>query len=418
MSRRLLYLAACVPALVYSAASWVERDNSVFNQLDSVVKALSEITGLREEHPVPYGRMSQSQLRKFLGHRIKETLKPAEIYFDELTLKLFGLVPPDFDLKKSTIDLLTEQAAAFYDYHSKKLFLLDVASFASEETTLSHELAHALADQHFNLAKFVDDSNLDDDENLAHTAVVEGQASWLMLAFQMRRQGMNGTPTPEMLAAMEQSGDLTGGQYPVLQASPLYIQQSLLFPYAAGTSYFEAVFRRLGKPAFSTVFTDPPTDTAQILHPDLYFIHKKATTPDLPSVNFRDGDHELTSGPIGEFDHRMLLWQFAGKPKAASLAPHALGGRYRIVEAAKHRPVLEYASEWDSEDRASEYFAAYSEGLRKKWKHFDPSVQSTDRLAGTGDSGYFVTRRKGRFVTSVEGIPEELDWQRLVSALN
>jgi hypothetical protein len=178
------------------------------------------------------------------------------------------------------------------------------------------------------------------------------------------------------------------------------------------------VYRRLGKPAFSAVFTDPPTDTAQILHPDLYFIHKKATTPDLPSVDFRTGDHELTSGPIGEFDHRMLLWQFAGKPKAASLAPHALGGRYRIVEAAKRRPVLEYVSEWDSEDRASQYFAAYSDILRKKWKRFDPSVRSTDLLAGTGDSGYFVTSRKGRFVTSVEGIPEELDWQRLVSASN
>src|SRR5262249_30259889 len=157
-----------------------------------------------------------------------------------------------------------------------------------------------------------------------------------------------------------QSGDITAGQYPILQASPLYIQQSLLFPYSAGTSYFDAVYKRLGKPAFSTVFTDPPTDTAQIIHPELYFIHKKATTPDLPAVDFRVGKPELTSGPIGEFDHRMLLWQFAGKQKAVSLSPHALGGRYRIVEATKHRPVLEYASEWDSDASASEYFAAYS----------------------------------------------------------
>jgi hypothetical protein len=283
---------------------------------------------------------------------------------------------------------------------------------------LSHELAHALADQHFNLAKFVDDTHLDDDENLAHTAVVEGQASWLMLAFQMRRQGMSGAPNPEMLSAIEQSGDFTAGQYPVLQASPLYIRQSLLFPYSDGTSYFDAVYRRLGKPAFSTVFTEPPTDTAQILHPDRYFLHKQSTSPDPPALVSRSDDRELTSGPIGEFDHRMLLWQFAGKQKAVTLAAHALGGRYRIVEGAKHRPVLEYASEWDSDDTAREYFAVYSESLPKKWKRFEPKVRSTDLLAGLGDTGHFVTSRKGRIVSSIEGIPEELEWQRYLSQPN
>ncbi len=76
--------------------------------------------------------MSKRQLRQFLTKRIKKTLKPEEIYADELALKMFGLVPQDFDLRKSTIDLLTEQAAAFYDYDEKKLFLLEDSSFAAE----------------------------------------------------------------------------------------------------------------------------------------------------------------------------------------------------------------------------------------------------------------------------------------------
>src|SRR5581483_5671284 len=98
-----------------------------------------------------YGTISKKRLRRFLGKRIKKTLKPGEIRADELALKMFGLVPQSFDLKKSTVDLLTEQAAAFYDYDEKKLFLLEGAPLNDEVTTLAHELSHALADQHFDL---------------------------------------------------------------------------------------------------------------------------------------------------------------------------------------------------------------------------------------------------------------------------
>src|SRR5207248_9683327 len=148
---------------------------------------------------------SKSQLRQFLMKRIKKTLKPEELYADELSLKMFGLVPADFDLRKSTIDLLTEQAAAFYDYDKKKLFLLEGSSLKSESTTLAHELSHALADQHFNLEKFMQDTPSNDDENLAHTAVVEGQASWLMIAYELKQAGQDPEPTAKMLAAVGDS---------------------------------------------------------------------------------------------------------------------------------------------------------------------------------------------------------------------
>jgi hypothetical protein len=418
MLRRSFVLAILAPVLLYCYSSrHAATTDPVFNRINGIVKTLAEITGLNEKHEVPYGRMSQSQLRKFLAHRIKQTLKPKEIYADELTLKLFGLVPVDFDLRKSTVDLLTEQAAAFYDYQEKKLFLLDVASFSSEETTLAHELTHALADQHFNLEKYVDNDEGNDDENLAHTAVVEGEASWVMLAYQRRQQGQDGPPSGAQLDTIVKSADSSSEEYPVLQSSPLYIQQSLLFPYTEGTVFFNALYQKLGKKAFQVVFTDPPLDSAQIYHPDLYFAHVKPTTPDPPKPSFEDGQRELASGSLGEFDQRMLLWQFTGKSNAERLSPHALGGEYRIVEVGKkrRRPVLEYASEWDSESAAADYFSAYATALRKKWTHCDATLQTSTQFAGTSESGYFVERQRGRFVTSVEGIPGERDWRSLLA---
>lgn len=392
-------------------------DDPVFKQIDSIVKTLSEITGLTEVHPVPYGRMSKNQLKHFLNKRIKKTLKPEEIYADELALKMFGLVPQDFNLRKSTIDLLTEQAAAFYDYDEKKLFLLDDSSFTSETTTLAHELSHALADQHFNLGKYMEETPTNDDENLAHTAVVEGQASWLMLAYDLKQNGEAPVPTPDMLKSVADSSEESMAEYPVLKGSPLYIQQSLLFPYAEGTMFFDAVYKKMGKAAFALVFTNPPVDSAQVLHPERYFEHVKPTIPDLPKLAFVNDKQEVTEGSVGEFDHEMMLRQYLGEAKASALSPHLRGGQFKIVGVGKRRtPLLEYVSEWDSDEQAAGFFLAYEKILHGKWKHCDVSTSKEMLLAGTGDDGYFVTRRIENRIWSVEGLNDANDWQDLKSA--
>src|SRR5581483_3847426 len=361
-----------------------------------------------------YGTISKKQLRRFLGKRIKKTLKPGEIRADELALKMFGLVPPNFDLRKSTIDLLTEQAAAFYDYDEKKLFLLDYPSFSSETTTLAHELAHALADQHFNLDKFMEETPSNDDENLAHTAVVEGQASWLMVAYDLKEEGQPAVPTAAMLKTVADSSDSSLSDYPVLKASPLYIQQSLLFPYTEGTLFFDAVYRKMGKSAFSAVFTEPPVDSAQVLHPERYFQHEKPAKPELPKLPLTRAK-ELTEGSVGEFDHQMLLRQYLGEAKAKSLAPHLRGGQFEILATGKqHKPLLEYASEWDSAEHATDFFEAYRKILSSKWKNCDVTTSRADTVAGSGDDGYFVTRLSGDTVTSIEGLTME-DWNRVRS---
>src|SRR5947209_5140624 len=205
-----------VVILLALGSACLARDR-VFDQINSIVAELSKISGLSQVHRVPYGRINKEQLRKFLGKRIKKTVRPEAIQADELSLKMFGLVPENFDLRKTTVDLLTEQAAAFYDYDKKKLFLLSESSFSDEMETLAHELAHALADQHFALGKFMDETSQDDDANLARTAVVEGQASWLMFAYSLDREHRDTIPTHKMLvdAFAEDSGSVA--QYPVLK---------------------------------------------------------------------------------------------------------------------------------------------------------------------------------------------------------
>ena len=120
MTRSLLAFTLVV---LHLAAQEVPQDaaREVFRQIDADTKELSAITGLPFKKKVPYDLITREKVNQFLQDRVKEAVKPDEVHAEELTLKKFGLVPQDFDLKKSTVDLLTEQAAAFYDFHKKKL---------------------------------------------------------------------------------------------------------------------------------------------------------------------------------------------------------------------------------------------------------------------------------------------------------
>src|SRR6202043_3102414 len=127
----------------------------IFDEMGSDLRELAQISGLKLHHKVPYDLISKDQVNRYLKDRVGEASTPEDLRVEELSLKKFGFVPQDFDLAKNTVDLLTEQAAAFYDYHKKKLFVLENNSGPEAKIALTHELAHALADQHFHLDKYI-----------------------------------------------------------------------------------------------------------------------------------------------------------------------------------------------------------------------------------------------------------------------
>jgi len=171
-------------------------------QIPPLAEQLTKISGMPLRHPVPCDFITKEKIKEFLNKRIKEVAKPEELRAEELTLKKFGLVPPDFDLARNTIDLLTEQAAAFYDYDKKKLFVTDTTASETQEPVLSHEIAHAIADQNYNLSKFIKAGRNSDDGATARLAVMEGQATWLMSELLAQKMGQSLKDSPALLAMM------------------------------------------------------------------------------------------------------------------------------------------------------------------------------------------------------------------------
>jgi hypothetical protein len=374
-------------------------------QVPEISRQLARITGLPLRRPVPCKFIDKIQVNAFLKKRLKEESTPEEIRGEELTLKKFGLVPADFDLAASTVDLLTEQAAAFYDYNARKLFLTGSAGGESEDGVLAHELAHALADQNFHLARYIRRGRQSDDGSTARLSVMEGQATWLMNEYAARSHGQTLLGNPALAASLSGAADSTAGQFPVFDNAPLYLRRSLMFPYIEGMAFQSAVLERDRLRGFAEVFTDAPVSSQQILHPEKYFAHVAPTVPALPEPHLPRGYKGLLRGELGELEHAILLEQYAGKPQAQAIAPHWRGCRFELIENKKlARVVLVYAVEWDDEASAATYFSLYRQVLARKWKRMTVDAETPASITGTGDDGRFELRRDGAIVTSVEGM--------------
>ena len=399
-------------ALLFAALAFGQPDpkaRALCSQANQIAQELTTFSGMVLHHPVPCDFITKDKVNEFLKKRVGEVAKPEEVRAEELTLKLFGLVPDNFDLAKSTVDLLTEQAAAFYDYDKKKLFITDSTPSETQAPVLAHELSHALADQNFNLGKYIRKGKKSDDGATARLAVMEGQATWLMSEYLAHQMGQSLRKSPALVKSMSGLSEASAGEYPVFDNAPLYLRRSLIFPYTAGMLFQNALVAEEGDRGFAEPFRDPPLSSQQILHPEMYLKHIKPTTPDLPDPKLPRGYKGLVGGSLGELEHAILIEQFLGKERAEAISPHWRGCSFELDEDKKAgRVVLLYASEWDSEDAARQFFAAYQEILRKKWKKITFSPESPDAVTGVGDNGRFDLRRKGTLVTSVEGLDPAL----------
>src|SRR5438874_11238316 len=95
LAAALFLAAACGPAQAQPTKSGLPTAA----EINGVLKDLSEITGFRIRRQLPFEMVTREQINRYLQEQIKNTVKPAEIRAEEITLKKFGFVPPDFDLK-------------------------------------------------------------------------------------------------------------------------------------------------------------------------------------------------------------------------------------------------------------------------------------------------------------------------------
>jgi len=375
----------------------------LFRSVDEILQFVSQDTGLPIKHKVKRKLITRDKVERFVEKRLKDDKDTQRLERSQLVLKKFGMIPPDYDLHSEFLKLLSEQVAAYYDSKTKTVNLLDWVQPELQKTVLAHELTHALQDQAVDLEKWgmagaKDDLPLPDQQEqvveeaqAARQNVTEGQAMVAMLDYTLAPAGVNILTAPDAVNAMR-AAMADGKDAPVLTASPIFLQESLLMPYTFGLDFVREVLSKKGKTAaFAGMLGRPPIDTRQVMEPGTYIAREDVTPPTIPDLDklIAPDYKRYDFGGMGEFDIYLLAKQYAPGTDAKQYYSHWRGGYY-LAAHAKSEPedqiALLYLSRWDSPEGAAAFAKLYSSYVPKRYK-VPPGVAPGASIGGDTSGG-------------------------------
>jgi hypothetical protein len=336
---------------------------------------VSKLRGLPWKGPLSVQIVSKPELARRVKEVTARDTHPDRLTGDADTLKVLHLIPRDFDYAKAIDELLAEQVLGFYDPETKELVVADAGDgevAPDTKVSIAHELDHALTDQHFDFggrSQAIDDAD-NEEEYAALSALVEGDAVSLQLRW-----------AEEYLTADEQAEALlgSGSGTEVLERTPAYLQDSLLFPYTSGTDFVAGLIEGPSFKGVDQAYLRPPTSTEQILHPELYRSSQSWSPPALPDIAAGTGCEAVRKNTLGEFTMRELL------PSVKSAAQGWNGDTFQTVRCGDALGVVD---RWqtDADDDATRLEKAL-DAWAGDWSgsHVPPSDDG--RFSGPDGSG-------------------------------
>jgi hypothetical protein len=345
-------------ALVQRAEK-VRSAAEIQQQTTAIEKSVEEIRGMPFKQPVNYNVLSRSEIKEVVSDKLSEVFSEAE--FDNISAALgrLGVLPENYPLRQSYVDLLGEQIAAFYDQHTHKLFMFEDASLdnAQNRVVLAHELMHAMQDQYFGLKNLPLEIKTNDDRAISASALAEGEATLVMSEYMLKNLSL-ATLKDTMAATLTQNMEQ-------LQKAPRFLREMLVFPYLRGQEFCTALFARGGYEAITKAYQHPPSSSSQILHPEKYLSEprEEPIVVQWPDVTF-GGVAPTVDNVLGEFGVRQLLADVAGEKEAEAAALGWRGDRYLSFGRGA---ILVWKTLWATEADAIEFMQAHIRFVKKRY---------------------------------------------------
>ncbi len=434
MQRIFLVATAAVLSLTLSAgvaltasqapASIKKPDATPLGATEEILKTVSRLRALDVKRPVKSGLKTRDQIKESVIRDLDETTTAEEFEATTKTLSKLGLVAKDFRLRDYVVSLLREQVAGFYEPKTQEFYLASWIPLSEQRTVIAHELVHALQDQHFNLRRFERWPKGDSDAELAAHALVEGEATLVMLQYDFEDRGLRidltklGSLTETLTSQSDPEED---AKYPVLANAPAVLRETLQFPYLYGAGFVQSILKNGSWQALNNSYENLPASTEQILHPQRFLSRDNPVKIELGDMLATLGkEWKQTDVDVnGEFGYRLLLSEFITKQAARAAAEGWGGDRYALFEERQSGALLiaQYTT-WDTERDAKEFFDAYSERTHARYKtarqpDAAPAAAAAQRHTYQTTEGIVSIELRGKDVAIIEGGPSAAGVARL-----
>ena len=409
-----------------------QEAKELFASVDEIMAFAAKDTGLAPVVHVKRKLLTRDEVTAFLNKSFDEDEGAKKLQQSEIVLKKFGLLNRDFNLRPFLLSLLTEQIAGFYDDKTKIVNLLNWVKPEEQKPVLAHELTHAIQDQKVGLEKWGSTSFKGqsktaaedvgrvavDELETARQAVTEGQAMVVFVDWGLPK-GQTLADQPEIGKAIRDNA-ADNSDSPVMARAPLLLQRSLVFPYADGLAFEQALLMKGGKSAaFAGALENPPNSSFEIMNPQAYLAHAAVPVLRLGNVHpLLDAEYEpYDLGVMGELDVEIMASLFGGEELGKALAPAWAGGVYyagqrRAASAAeKLTPAslgVFYLSRWKTEEAARTFEKMYIAELGRKYTGVSERTSGEEgegeKIYTTSEGDVLVTRT-GKDLWVSEGFP-------------
>lgn len=231
-------------------------------RVDSIAQKITLVRGHAFSRKVQASWVSRSLLPSLIDslNRTDTSSTSSGITFGELAYGLgYTRSPSSYD---SAQESFTGSAVAgFYVSGSDRLWVVADASIADMESTIAHELVHALQDQTFDLS-LARTSTLDGD--YAQLMTIEGDAEYTQMLYNRNDPSIEAIDARNDFLSMDELASLLPGYYPDL---PLVTTLPGFLPYYWGPKFVHELRRSGGWPLVDATQGNPPRSTHHVLVP-------------------------------------------------------------------------------------------------------------------------------------------------------
>jgi len=318
----------------------------------------SSIRMLSAVKEVPCIVQSKSEMKDFISATIKEEASSDRMNFEERIFKKVKLIPKDYNYTQGLSEIYLSQIAGYYDVKAKHYVMADWLPKMLQPAISVHELTHALQDQHFNLDKFTDQKTGSTDSILARAALVEGDATAVMVDYTAMLAGGQKLATLKSTEKFLLQNLFFGGLSMGAIKAPESLKFILTFPYSSGFRFAHALMGRNGYQSLTEAFKFPPQSTEQILHPRSKYPFEAPTIVEPFTEHLPEGSKEIFRDSLGEFVTSLVVTAFNQDRGKAANAAAGWGGD-TIVLYERSLPdkgdTVVWNTVWDTKNDAQEF---------------------------------------------------------------